>query len=93
MLKEIDKSTPELLTYLNLDEAWEKYAPKTSDNPAYQKITDTYLKIDFRGYELDEKFSNLIYDSLLVYYESYCDYFVTRGDKYHYKAAETYHKL
>lgn len=95
MLKEIDKSTSQLPTYLNLDEAWEKYAPKTkiSDNPAYQKITDTYCKIDFRGYKSDEKFSNLIDDSLHVFYGAHCDYFVTIDDKCHYKAAETYHKL
>ncbi|MBN4062015.1 MAG: hypothetical protein COA57_08155 [Flavobacteriales bacterium] len=81
--------------YLNIDEAWEEYAPKTktSDNPAYQKITDTYCKIDFRGYKSDEKFSNLIDDSLHVFYGARCHYFVTIDDKCHYKAAETYHEL
>jgi hypothetical protein len=95
MLKEIDKGISELPTYLNLDDAWEKYAPKnkTSDNPEFQKITDTYFKIDFRGYKSDEKFSNLIDDSLHVFYGAHCDYFVTIDDKCHYKAAETYHKL
>lgn len=96
MLKEINKSTNnEIPTYLNIDETWEKYEQKTktSDNPAYQKITDTYIKIDLKGYKSDERFVNMIDDSLHVFYGAHCDYFVTIDDKCHYKAAETYHKL
>jgi len=95
MFKEIDKGMADLPTYLNNDEAWEKYAPKnkTSDNPVFQKITDTYFKIDFRGHKSDDKFSNMIDDSLHVFYGAHCNYFITNDDKCHYKAAETYHKL
>ena len=95
ILKEINKSASGVPTYLNIDEAWEKYASKnkTSDNPAYQKITDTYFKIDFKGFKSDERFSNMIDDSLHVFYGAHCDYFITIDDKCHYKAAETYHKL
>ena len=95
MLKGIDKGMSELPTYLNNEEIWEKYAPKnrTNDNPAFQKITDTYFKIDFRGYKSDDKFSNMIDDSLHVFYGAHCDYFVTLDDKCHYKATETYRKL
>jgi len=50
MLKEIDKSNADLPTYLNFDETLEKYSPKTITNlnPVYQKITDTYFKIDLK---------------------------------------------
>jgi len=95
MLSDIEKTTAGTPSYLNFDETWEKYAPKTktSENPAFQKITDTYCKIDFKGFKSDEKFSNLIDDSLHVFYGAHCDYFVTIDDRCHYKAAETYHKL
>jgi len=95
MLKEINKATNDVPVYLNMDDAWEQYVPKTktSDNPAYQKITDTYLRIDFKGYKSDERFANMIDDSLHVFYGAYCDYFITIDDKCHYKAVETYHKL
>lgn len=95
MLKEINKSASEIPSYLNIEESWEKYAPKnkTSDNPAFQKIIDTYFKIDFKGYKADERFSNMIDDSLHVFYGAHCDYFITIDDKCHYKASETYHKL
>jgi hypothetical protein len=81
--------------HLNSDTIWEKYAGKTkvSDNNLYQIITDTYCKIDFRGYKSDEKFSNLIDDSLHVFYGAYCDFFITIDDKCQYKAIETYKKL
>lgn len=95
MFKEIDKSITELPNYLKFDEIWEKYTPrnKTSDNPAYQKILNTYFKIDFRGYKADDKFSNMLDDSLHVFYGAHCDYFITMDDKCHYKATETYHIL
>lgn len=88
----IDLTPPQ---YLNLDEAWEKYAPKTktSANPAYQYITETYCIIDFKGFKSDDKFPNLIDDSLHVFYGAHCDYFVTLDDNCHYKATETYRRL
>jgi DNA-binding ferritin-like protein (Dps family) len=95
MYREIDKSMAGVPTHLNFDETWDKYAEKnkTSDNPAYQRITDTYYKIDFKGYKADEKFANLIDDSLHVFYGAHCDYFVTMDDKCHYKATEVYKQL
>lgn len=82
-------------SYLNFDEMWEKYTPKTKtyENSKFQRLTDTYFKIDMKGYKSDEKFSNMIDDSLHVSYAAQCDYFVTIDDKCHYKATETYHKL
>lgn len=95
MLKEIDKSISEFPSYLSPDDTWERYATKTktSENPAFQKIIDTYCKIDFQGYKSDERFSNLIDDAMHVFYGAHCDYFVTIDEKCHYKAAETYHTL
>lgn len=92
LFKGIDKDLP---SYLESDKFWEEYAPKnkTSDNSAYQKITDTYFRIDFKGYKSDARFSNMIDDALHVFYGAHCDYFLTIDDKCHYKAAETYHKL
>ncbi len=95
MLNNINKTASEVPSYLNMDNVWEKYAPKSKSisNSAYQKITDTYFKIDFRGYKSDDKFSNMVDDSLHVFYGAHCDYFVTIDDKCHYKASETFHKL
>jgi len=95
MFTEIDKLTSGIPTHLNFDAAWEQYSPKTktSDNPVYQKITDTYYKIDFKGFKSDEKFSNLIDDSLHVFYGAHCDFFVTIDDKCLYKAIQTYTQL
>jgi len=95
MFREIDKSTSGIPSHLNFDDAWEQYLPKTktSYNPAYHKITNTYYKIDFKGFKSDEKFSNLIDDSLHVFYGAHCDFFVTIDDKCHYKAIETYNLL
>lgn len=95
LFKELNKNSTQPPPYLNIDNAIDKYVSntKTSDNPAYQKITDTYVRIDFKGFKSDDKFANLIDDSLHVFYGAHCDYFVTNDDKCHYKAAEVYHKL
>jgi hypothetical protein len=95
MLNEMNKGISGHPSHLNFDEMVEQYAPKskTSDNHAYQKITDTYIKLDLRGHKSDDRFSNLIDDSLHVFYGAHCNYFITLDDKCHYKAAETYHKL
>jgi hypothetical protein len=84
--------TPE---HLKFDNTWEKLSAqnKTSANPIYQRVTDTYYKIDFRGYKSDEKFENMIDDSLHVFYGAHCNYFVTIDDRCHYKATETYKEL
>lgn len=93
--KEIEKSISGTPNYLNVDEALEKYLPnnKTSENPVYQRIINTYFKVDFKGYKSDDKFSNMFDDSLHTFYGAHCDYFITLDDKCHYKAAETYHQL
>ncbi|MDF2454088.1 MAG: hypothetical protein K0R51_81 [Cytophagaceae bacterium] len=95
LFRGLDKSMAGIPSHLNYDKVWEEYSAKskTSYNPIYQKITDTYCKIDFKGYKSDDKFSNLIDDSLHVFYAGHCEYFITIDDKCHYKANETYKEL
>ncbi|NOT52662.1 MAG: hypothetical protein HOP10_15470 [Chitinophagaceae bacterium] len=95
LFKEIDKNMKNIPTYLNFDESWELHSNKSkiSDNPVYQKITSVYQKIDFKGFKSDEKFSNMIDDSLHVFYAAHCDFFVTIDDKCMYKAGKTYEEL
>jgi hypothetical protein len=95
LLTKMEKQIVSPPKYLNFDEMLEEYMPKTkvSDNKQHQRITDTYVKIDLKGYKSDDRFSNMIDDSLHVFYAAHCDFFITIDDKCHYKAAETYHKL
>ena len=95
MFKDIDKSMSAIPLYLEDDSFYEKYLPKTKTiyNDNYQKITDTFFKLDMKGFKSDEKFINMIDDSLHTFYGAYCDYFLTIDDKCYYKATETYHKL
>lgn len=95
LLKEVVSKDSEVPKYLTIDEAIETYTSKTktSNNSAYQKITDAYVKIDLKGFKSDERFSNMIDDSLHVFYGAHCKYFVTNDDRCHYKACEVYHKL
>ncbi len=80
---------PEHLIY---NDSWEEYSPKksTSTNSEYQKITNTYIKIDLKGIKSDERFANLIDDALHTFYGAHCDYFITSDDRCYYKAIETY---
>lgn len=95
IFREVDKNSKNHPVRLDFDEQWEKYLPKskTSENPAYQRITDLYFKIDLKGYKSDERFSNMLDDSLHVFYGAHCDYFLTIDDKCLYKAREVYSKL
>lgn len=95
MFRNVDKSMAGIPTHLNFDDQWELYSDKTkiTDNPIYQKITGNYQKIDFRGIKSDERFANLIDDSLHVFYGAYCEYFITIDNNCHYKAMETYKEL
>lgn len=95
LFKQLDKNMENLPAHLNFDASWETYSHKSkiTDNPMYQKITNVYQKIDFKGYKSDEKFANLIDDSLHVFYAAHCDFFITIDDKCMYKAIKTYEEL
>lgn len=83
------------LKNLDMDAEMEKYAPKTktSENPWYDKITDAYSKIDFKGYKSDREFSNMMDDARHTCYGAYCSFFITNDDRCHYKANEVYKQL
>lgn len=95
VFKKVDKSMADTPKQLDFNEAWENYMPKnkTSDNPAFQKITDLYYKTDLSGYKSDERMPNMIDDSIHVYYGSQCDYFVTVDDRCYCKALKIYNEL
>jgi len=95
VFKSIGDATTSIPAHLIFDESWEQYIPesKSSKNKAYNKITDEYFKFDMKGYKSDEKFENMIDDSLHTFYGAHCEVFVTRDDKCHYKATEVYKKL
>lgn len=95
VFRNIDKSMGDKPNYLTFDETLEAYEPKTkvTDNPIYNKVTSTYHKIDLKGFKSDEKFSNLIDDSLHVFYGAHCEAFVSIDDKCLYKASKTYEEL
>lgn len=96
VLKEVNKSDATNPAHLEfIDNAWERYEGKTkvSENAAYQRIISEYAKTDFKGVKSDEKFPNMIDDSLHVFYGAQCNYFITLDDKCHYKATEVYRKL
>jgi hypothetical protein len=93
--RKVDKSMADIPKQLDFNEAWEKFVPKnkTSDNPAFQKITDLYYKTDLSGYKSDERMANMIDDSIHVYYGSQCDYFITVDERCYSKAAKIYRDL
>ena len=93
--RQLDKTMAGIPNHLVYDTIWEKYTGKNkvTDNTKYSQITNTYLKIDFRGIKSDEKFANLIDDSLHVFYGAHCDYFITLNKLCKYKAIETFKEL
>lgn len=79
----------------NINESLRKHMPhiETTKNPWFDKITNEYALVNFKGYKSDEKFANMLDDSKHVFYGAYCKYFITLDDKCHYKANEVYKKL
>jgi len=79
----------------DFDAEMDKYAPKTktSENPWYDKITDAYSRIDFKGFKSDKEFSNMMDDARHTCYGAYCSFFITNDDRCHYKATEVYRLL
>ena len=95
ILKQIKNTTAELPKYLNLDKVIDevKIDSKSSKNPHYDKLIDTFFKFDIKGYKSDNAFPNLIDDSLHTFYASHCDYFITNDDRCKHKAIKTFDKL
>lgn len=81
---------------LNLDEAIEKYSPKTktSDNWLYDEITNLYVKIDLKGFKSDKMFNNMLDDANHTFYAATAfKYFLTLDDRCLYKAKEVYKQI
>jgi len=78
-----------------VDGAWEQHNARTkvSDNVNYQNFTSLYAKIDFLGRRKDEKFPNMIDDSIHAFYGGHCDIFISNDSKCRDKAKEVYSKL
>lgn len=89
------KELNEIFKTFDLEAAIEEHTPKTqtSENPWYDKITNLYTRIDFKGFKTDKGFSNMIDDSNHTFYGAHCNFFITRDDRCHYKATEVYKQL
>ncbi len=95
IFKQIKNTTAELPKYLNIDEVIDEVniKSKSSKNPHYDKLIDTFFKFDIKGYKSDNAFPNLIDDGLHTFYASHCDYFITNDDRCKHKAIKTFEKL
>ncbi len=95
LLKPLNINSKELPKHLNIFELLNKYEPKTktSENPYYSKIIDTFYKYDLKGYKSDKNFNNMFDDALHTFYGAHCDYFITNDDRCQYKAIKTYERL
>lgn len=95
ILKQIKSTSVDIPKYLNIDDIIDQVniKSKSSKNPHYEQLIDTFFKFDIKGYKSDNAFPNLIDDSLHSFYASHCDYFITNDDRCKHKAMKTYEKL
>lgn len=94
--KTVDKKElKETLKKYDFESLMETYVPKnkTSENEWYDKITNLYSQIDFKGYKTDKEFANMIDDSKHTFYGAHCQFFITNDTRCHYKAKEVYRRL
>jgi hypothetical protein len=81
--------------YLTWDETWEDLSKNfnASFNPQANKIMGLFTTTDLKGYRQDEKFANMIDDSLHCFYAAHCDYFLTLDERCFDKSVLVYNKL
>ena len=94
--QEIDKKEMKnMLKSFDLESMMQLYAPKTktSENPWYDKVTNLYSTIDFKGFKSDKEFANMINDANHTFYAAHCAFFLTNDARCQYKAAEVYKRL
>lgn len=86
------KELKEIFQNFDLNAAFEQYAPKTktSENLWYDKITNLYAQIDFKGFKTDKYFANMLDDANHTFYGAHFPIFITNDDGCHYKATEVY---
>ncbi|MCC5937541.1 MAG: hypothetical protein JJU34_09675 [Lunatimonas sp.] len=93
MLKTIQSNFKDLPKHLDIFEISNLYEPKSSENPIYQKVVETFYKYDLKGYKSDGNFNNMFDDSLHTFYAAHCEFFITNDDRCKYKAEKTYERL
>lgn len=95
LMKQLDETLSVNSSRAEMHQIAKRYYPKTktSDNNVYILVLNTYSEIDLEGYKSDERFNNMIDDSLHTFYAAHCDYFITLDGNCRYKAQETYKKL
>jgi hypothetical protein len=94
--KTVDKKElKKTLKKYDFEASTEAFAPKTktSENQWYDKITNLYSQIDFKGYKTDKEFANMIDDSKHTFYGAHCKFFITLDTRCYYKATEVYKRL
>lgn len=95
LIKTVNKLSPDLPKYLDMDAIFEKVEIKknTGVESAYDKFFDIFFRFDLKGYKSDSQFPNMIDDALHSYYAAQCEYFVTNDDRCKYKAEKTFERL
>lgn len=91
--KSVTKEAPDYLKIDSILDSFTKNQKLEKDKPYYNKILDTFLRYDLKGYKTDNFFLNMVDDGLHTFYTAHCDYFITNDDKCQYKAIKTYDKL
>lgn len=94
-IKSLNSNFKNLPKHLELTDILDTYTPenKSSDNPLYSKVIDTFFKYDLSGYKSDGHFNNMFDDALHTFYASHFDFFITNDDRCKYKAEKTFDKL
>lgn len=80
---------------MNIFEISDFYGPKTktSENPIFSKVIETFYKYDLQGYKTDANYNNMFDDPMHTFYASQCEYFITNDDRCNYKAQKTFERL
>lgn len=81
--------------YLTWDGLFDVMTPKfnTSNNVNYNKIVGLFTSTDLKGYQKDERLSNMLDDALHTFYAAHCDCFITNDKRCIAKAKLVYEKL
>lgn len=81
--------------YLQWDDIWDELGDNFNvyKNPQADKIVGLFVTTDLKGYRQDERFSNMLDDSLHSFYGAHCDYFLTIDSRCRDKANAVYQKL
>jgi hypothetical protein len=81
--------------YLKWDDVWEDLGKKfnASYNPQANQVMGLFTTTDLKGYRQDERFANMIDDSLHCFYAAHCDHFLTLDQRCFDKTILVYNKL